>query len=163
MKLCKKDKKSKEEQYKVFVAKQNKAHQKKFSNTPFQDRIIFVPHCMRNTVECIAEEKDFYYVCKNCGKCSISEIKKISQELNYGGMYILKGGRAILKILKEKNPKAVIGIACYYEGDLGFKVLKDFDVAVQYAPLLKDGCTDTEADMEAVREIIIQREEEEGK
>jgi hypothetical protein len=154
MNLCKKTKESKQKKYAVYVAAQNKAQSKKFAKTDFKDRIVFAPHCMRNSAVCKAQEKDFYYVCKNCGGCSIFKIKKLVENLSYGGLYILKGGRAILKVIKEQNPKAIVGISCYFEGEQGFKVMKETDIAVQFAPLTKDGCHDTDADFDEIKKIL---------
>jgi hypothetical protein len=154
MKLCKKTKESKQKKYTEYAAAQNKAQGKKFAKTDFKDRIVFAPHCMRNSSVCKAQEQDFYYVCKNCGGCAIFKIKKLVEELGYGGLYILKGGRAILKVVKEQKPKAIVGIACYFEGEQGFKVMKETDIAVQFAPLTRDGCHDTEADVETLENIL---------
>jgi len=154
MRLCKKNKESKEKKYKSFAAAQNKSQRAAFSKTDFKDRIVFAPHCMRNTKACKAQEKDFYYICKDCGACTIYKIKKLVEDLGCGGLYILKGGRAILKIVKEKNPKAIVGISCYFEGEQGFKVMKDTGVTVQFAPLTRDGCSDTDADIEEIKKIL---------
>jgi len=154
MNLCKGSKEGKEEAYKVFTQKQNQSFQKKFSQIPFNERIIFVPHCMRKTAECKALEKDSYYICANCGLCKIAVINKLAQKLGYKNLYILKGGRTIRKLIEADKPKAVVGIACFFEGEQAFKLLKDFDIAVQFVNLTKDGCADTDADLSAVEKIL---------
>ncbi|MDR3048853.1 MAG: DUF116 domain-containing protein [Elusimicrobiota bacterium] len=154
MNLCKIVKKSKEQARRVFTQKQNKTFLKKFSKTPFNERIIFVPHCMRKTSLCKAEERDSYYICANCGQCKIGAINELAKDFGYKSVYILKGGRAITKIIETVHPKAVLGIACFYEGDLAFKLLKDYDLAVQFVGLTKDGCADTDADLSAVSAIL---------
>lgn len=157
MKLCKRSKKSKEQIYKAFTDKQNKSQQKKFSSIPFDKRIVFAPHCMRNTAVCTAVEKDSYYICGECGGCTLNKISKLAKELGYQAMFIVKGGRALKKLSEEHSPKAVVGIACYYEGELGFKIFKDSDITVQYIPLTKDGCASTDTDIEHVEEILKQK------
>lgn len=156
MKLCKFQKKSKEQIYKAFTDKQNKSHQKKFSSTPFDKRIVFAPHCMRNTTVCTAEEKDSYYICRECGGCTVGKISKLVKELGYMGLFTVKGGRALSKLASEYKPEAVVGIACYYEGELGFNLFKDTDMVVQYVPLTKDGCANTDADIKQIEEILSQ-------
>lgn len=154
MKLCKYPKKSKEQIYKAFTDKQNKSQQKKFASIPFEKRIVFAPHCMRNTAVCTAIEKDSYYVCRECGGCTINNISKLTKELGYMGLFTVKGGRALVKLCNEHKPEAVVGIACYFEGEQGFNVLKDTDIVVQYIPLTKDGCANTDADMNEVEKIL---------
>lgn len=156
MKLCKYPRKSKEQLYKAFTDKQNKTHQKKFSSTPFDKRIVFAPHCMRNTAVCTAEEKESYYLCRECGGCTIAKISKLVKELGYGKLFIVKGGRALIKLANEHKPEAVVGIACYFEGELGFKAFKDTDMIVQYIPLTKDGCANTDADIKEIEVILSQ-------
>lgn len=155
MRLCKfSQKKSKEQIYKIFACKQNKLHASKFASVPFNKRIVFAPHCMRNTVICAAIEKARCYICTECGGCKISDITKLIRKLNYRGFYIVKGSRAIEKIIKEQKPKAIVGIACFFEGSQAFKVLKDENVAVQFVPLTKDGCAATDTDLTEVEKVL---------
>ncbi|MDR3275145.1 MAG: DUF116 domain-containing protein [Endomicrobium sp.] len=154
MKLCKDAGKSKENVCKAFTDKQNKLQAKKFASVPSDKCIVVAPHCMRNTVVCVAAEKEGYYICKECGGCRISEISKLVKELNYKALYVLKGGRAIKNIVKEQNTRAVVGIACFFEGEQAFKLLKDENIIVQFVPLSKDGCTATDTNLQEV-EIIL--------
>ncbi len=158
MKLCKHPKKSKEQIYKAFTDKQNKSHQKKFARIPFEKRIVFAPHCMRNTSVCTAVEKDSYYICGECGGCTIDKISKLTKKLGYTALFIVKGGRTLMKLAEEYKPEAVVGIACYYEGELGFKIFKGGDMVVQYVPLTKDGCSGTDADIEEIKKILEQKD-----
>ena len=151
MKLCKKFNESRQKKY---IIAQNKAQGKAFAKTGFGERMVFAPHCMRNSAVCKAQEKDFYYICKDCGGCTIFKIKKLAEKLGYGGFYVLKGGRAILKLVKEQNPKAIVGISCYFEGEQGFKVMEETDIAVQFVPLTRDGCNDTDADFEEIAKLL---------
>jgi hypothetical protein len=157
MKLCKYPKKSKEQVYKAFTDKQNKSQQKKFSSVPFNKRIVFAPHCMRNTAVCTAYEKDSYYICRECGGCTIGKISGLVKELGYMGLFTVKGGRTLAKLAEEHKPAAVVGIACYFEGELGFNLFKNTDMVVQYVPLTKDGCANTDADFEEIKKILSQK------
>ena len=154
MGLCKLQKKNKEQTYKTFTFKQNNLQVKKFASVPFNQRIVFAPHCMRNTAVCVAIEKDSHYICKECGGCKISNISKLVTSLNYKVLYVVKGGRAIDKIIKEQKPKAIVGIACFFEGDQAFKMLKEENVVVQFVPLTKDGCVATDTDLMEVAKIL---------
>jgi hypothetical protein len=147
-------KKNKEQVYKTFACKQNKLHVDKFASVPFNKRVVFVPHCMRNTAVCAAIEEDSCYVCTECGGCKISDIIKLMRESNYRNLYIVKGGRAIEKIIKEQKPEAIVGIACFFEGNQAFKMLKDENVAVQFVPLIKDGCAATDTDLTEVEKVL---------
>jgi len=154
MKLCKHPQKSRELAYKVFTDKENAKQAKKFAKIPFAERIIFAPHCMRNLAVCKAIEQDSGFLCVECGACKLKDIQQLSKELGYKGFYILKGGRAVEKIISEQKPKAVVGIACFFEGDQAFKMLQDSGVVVQFVPLTKDGCAYTDTDLDTVKKIL---------
>jgi|LQAB01.1.fsa_nt_gi hypothetical protein len=154
MKLCKFSKRSKEQIYKTFTYKQNKLHANKFASIPFNKRIVFVPHCMRNTAVCVAIEKASCYICTECGSCKVGDIIKLIRESSYRNLYIVKGGKAIEKIIRKQKPEAIVGIACYFEGSQAFKMLKDENVAVQFVPLTKDGCAATDTDLTEVEKVL---------
>jgi hypothetical protein len=157
MKLCKRTKKSKEQLYKVFTDKQNKSQAKEFSLVPFHKRIVFAPHCMRNISVCVAVERGSYYICKECGGCKINNLNNLVKKLNYQALYILKGGSSIVNIIKEQKPQGIVGIACSFEGAQAFKLLKEEDVSVQFVPLTKEGCTDTDVDLQEIEKILNQK------
>jgi hypothetical protein len=156
MKVCKLPAKSKEYAYKSFTDKQNNLQAEKFALVPFNKRIVFVPHCMRDVAACTAVDKGGYYTCAECGGCKINALSKLVKQLNYKALYIAKGGRTIEKIVKEEKPEAVVGIACFVEGDHAFKMFKDAHAALQFVPLTKDGCTATNTDLAEVERVLKQ-------
>ena len=153
MKLCKISPKTDQERYRNITEKKNKEMGKRFLSVPFAERLVLVPHCMRNTRKCKAEDHGSYYLCLECGACKIGEISKKAKELNYKGIYILKGGRTIEKLLDKVQPKAVLGVACAFEGAQGFELIENKgknNIAVQFISLTKDGCSDTDVDLPEV-------------
>ncbi|MCX5781482.1 MAG: DUF116 domain-containing protein [Elusimicrobia bacterium] len=158
MKLCVINKKTNQEKNKILTEKKNLDMEKLFSAIPYEERIAFVPHCLRNSEKCKAKERGSYFICMECGACKISKISKKAKELGYKGIFILKGGRTIEKLVKEFKPKAVLGVACYFEGAQGIELLdnnggKD-KIAVQFVPLTKDGCTDTDVNLDVVLKAL---------
>ncbi|GHT36975.1 hypothetical protein AGMMS49593_03040 [Endomicrobiia bacterium] len=147
-------KKNSEDSCKAFTCKRNKLQTKKFAAVPFNKRVVFVPHCMRNIAVCTAVEKNSCYICVECGGCKISEISKLVKELNYQALYVVKGGRAIQHIIKEQATKAIVGIACFFEGAQAFKILEKENVVVQFVALTKDGCVATDTDLIETARIL---------
>jgi hypothetical protein len=109
---------------------------------------------MRNAAVCSAVEKDGYYICTECGGCKISDIVKLTRGSNYRNLYIVKGVRVIGEIVRKQKPEAIIGIACFFEGNQAFKMLEGENVAVQFVPLTKDGCAATDADLTEVEKVL---------
>jgi uncharacterized protein len=128
---CKLAKKSKDSVYKITVDKKNAGHLKAFSGTPFENRVIFVPQCMRNIKGCKAKEEGGYYICSECGCCKIDKISKKSKELKYKALYILKGGRIVEKLIEKLKPEAVLAVACLYEGEEGMKLCEKYNTPVR--------------------------------
>lgn len=152
--LCKKFKKTSNELNNLITERENKRMSKAFSSTPFSERIVFVPHCMRNIQKCKAQEKGSYYICVECGGCSIGAISKKTKELGYKAIFVLKGGKAIRNLIAELQPKALVGIACFFEGVQGIEESKKNNIAVQFVPLTKDGCVDTDTNLTEVFKIL---------
>ncbi|MCB4791714.1 MAG: DUF116 domain-containing protein [Elusimicrobia bacterium] len=156
---CLKPSKLKEETYKKITAKKNKSNSAKFISVPFGERLIFVPQCMRNVKVCKAKEEGGYYICSECGGCKIGSISKKSKELGYKGLFILKGGRIVEKLVLELKPEAIVGVACFYEGSEGMELCEKNNITVQFVPLSKDGCVDTDVNLDSVMEILSKKQE----
>lgn len=147
-------KRLKDSAYRRITQKKNSKNASFFNAIAYSDRIIFVPQCMRNIQKCKAKEVGGYYLCAQCGGCKINDISKKSKELGYKALYILKGGRIVEKLIDELKPKAIVGVACFYEGSEGMKICERKKVCVQFVPLTRDGCVDTDVNIDTVFEII---------
>jgi len=141
----------------VYTELKNKAFEKEFKKVPFEDRIIFIPQCMRNSKKCQAELADDGYECKRCGACDIDEIISLADDLGYKKVYIVPGGSMVRKIIKKTNPGAVIGVACILEIAEAMELAVVHDVNPQGVSLLKDGCKDTIADMDELKRVMRMR------
>jgi len=153
MKLCKRFL-DKDTHFKNAVLKKNDKNKKKFLSVKYSDRVIFVPHCLRNHQVCVAKDNGSHYICVECGKCKIKDISVESKKLGYKGIYILKGGKATGKLIAELKPKAVLGVACFFEGMQGIALMEKFKLAVQFVELTKDGCVNTDVNLENLLEKI---------
>jgi hypothetical protein len=152
--LCFGRKTTKEELYRRLTKKKNQEMEKRFSSAPFSERLVLVPHCLRNADKCKAKDCGSYYLCAGCGACKIDALQKKTGELHYKGLFILKGGRTIEKLIRELHPDAIIGVACYFEGSQGMDLCDKEKITVQFVPLTKDGCANTDIDLDEVLEVI---------
>ncbi|MFO7791508.1 MAG: DUF116 domain-containing protein [Candidatus Saliniplasma sp.] len=139
---------------KVYIAIKNRAYKDRFDDTPKENIIIFLPQCLRNSEECEAELTDEGYKCNHCGACSISKIIKTAEDLGYMGVFVVPGGSLVRNIMKKKQPRAVVGIACNYELVEGIEHASIHGIPTQSIPLLRGGCKDTEVDEEEVLEVL---------
>ena len=157
MKLCFNFKNINKNNYIKFINKKNSSMAQKFKSFDYGQRIVLLPHCMRNTKLCKAVDEGTYYSCVGCGGCKIAQITKLAKELGYKKVYIMKGGKAIQNILTEQKIKSVVAVACHFEGAQGIKMTDSLKVPAQFVPLLKDGCCDTDVDFERVKQVMEQK------
>jgi hypothetical protein len=132
------------------VLQKNRENAAAFLRTPYAQRAVFVPQCLRSTSACQAQERGGQYVCKRCGGCKIADIARRAEELGYLGVSILKGGSALARLLGETKAKAVLGISCGQEGILGVLACERAGVPAICVPLCKTGCADTDVVLQNV-------------
>jgi len=143
-----------QEMFAAVISKKNKEHALAFSKTPLAGRLLIVPQCLRAVGACKAEERSMEYLCGRCGACKISKMADRVEELGCMGIRILKGGSAIGRILQDLAPAAVLGVACDLEGALGMLEADRRGMPVQFIPLLRDGCADTDVDLDEVLDTL---------
>ncbi len=138
----------------VLIEIRNMLLRNSFSNVPFKDRVVLIPQCLRN-IDC---KTTFNSVegaqCLKCGKCKIIDIVKKAEELGYMGVYIAPGGGFVRRIIKKKKPKAVLGIGCAWEVNAGILEVASKGIPVQGVILLRDGCVETDVDLNQVFEVM---------
>jgi hypothetical protein len=139
---------------KAVSVRKNKEHARRFAAVPYRERIVLVPQCLRKLGTCEAVETARGYDCKQCDACPAGPVFRKAAELGYRGVYMLKGGRAVAALLAEQKPGAVVGVACDYEGALGMLECERAGVPVQFIPLLRDGCSETDVDVSDVVSVL---------
>jgi len=133
------------------VFRKNRENALEFLRTPYRQRAVFVPQCLRRTAVCQAREHGNEYICRKCGACKIAEIARRAEELGYISVRILKGGSALARFVGETRPKAVLGVSCCVEGVMGILACARAGVPAFCVPLLKTGCADTDVDLADVK------------
>jgi hypothetical protein len=135
----------------AVAAKKNKEHAARFAKVPYDERIVLVPQCLRRLGKCGATETAKGYDCARCMECPAGEIAIEAERLGYKGVFMLKGGRAVAAFIADMAPRAIVGIACQYEGALGIMECERAGAAVQFVPLSCDGCSETDVNIDEVK------------
>ncbi len=130
----------------------NKLSEYGFKVTPYSERILFLPHCMRDSKRCKAKYSDEGLQCRRCGKCDLSKLIGWAEELGYHSVFITPGGSMVHKLIKKYKPKAVMGVCCYEEATMAYDRLAGTGIHGQASLLLYDGCKDTRANLVDARE-----------
>jgi len=137
----------------LYVETKNRSLIEGFASTPYNERILLLPQCLR-AKDCPAELGKYGYECQECGKCIIKTIKQISKKLGYKGTFILPGGSIAKNLLLELKPQACIGVACFKELVLGSFLCEKIGIIGQGVALLRDGCINTIVDLKTLNDAL---------
>ncbi len=141
------------ELFELYVKTKNTASRQKFATTPYSERILLLPQCLRSK-DCPAELKEHGYECQGCGRCNIKDVIDQTKRLGYKHVYILPGGSIVKKIFDKEKPKACLGVACLKELMLGSFICEKLGVIGQGVALLRDGCVNTTVDWKVVGDAL---------
>jgi hypothetical protein len=95
--------------------------------------LLLLPHCLQN-YECNLRITNNIYNCTDCGKCIITEIKKLSTKYKVK-VAIATGGTLARKIIGQTKPKFIIAVACHrdlVEGLLDVFPIKVYGILINH-------------------------------
>jgi phosphohistidine swiveling domain-containing protein len=136
--------------------------QERLAAVPPSERVLLLPHCLRDSQRCQADNTQHGLVCKGCSPdCAINRLRREALEMGYSGVCIAPGGTLVLEFLTQQKPQGIVAVACHKELEMGLEAVTkmgqepDWEMpAAVIVPLSKDGCVDTEVDVERVLEVI---------
>jgi hypothetical protein len=123
-------------------------------------RVLLLPHCLRQSSTCKAKYDKQGLKCIHCNPvCAVNLLTDKAARSGYRWICVAPGGRLAVKFVKEKHPRAVVAVACAKELDEGIQGVQgqsdgEATPLIVVIPLSKDGCIDTEVDIEKALEII---------
>lgn len=129
-----------------------------------KDRVLLLPHCLRLSQRCRARyDRNEGLLCESCEEsCPINQLKTAALERGMGGVCIAPGGSLAIRYIETHRPQGIVAVACGKELELGIREVSSLgdngsnsnNLVIMTIPLCRDGCVDTEVDMEAVMEAI---------
>jgi uncharacterized protein len=142
----------KDEVRRAFIAINNQLVLGEARRVPPQKILILLPQCIQNH-ECPVRITGNVKNCKACGKCKIKDLVGLSEK--YGlAISVATGGTLARKIVVDKRPEIIIGVAC--ERDLTSGIQDTYPIPV-YGILNRrphGPCYDTDVDLELVERGI---------
>lgn len=137
----------------ALVAVSNAFWRNQFAAVPFTNRLLLLPHCLRDTDKCRGTYDETGLTCAGCGACAIAGILGEARTLGYR-VLVAEGTPAVLKMLISGSCDAILGVACLDSLEKAFRHLRQIGIPHMAVPLLRDGCTDTEAELPAVDSLL---------
>ncbi len=138
----------------IVVDVKNSINVDNFKKVPPKDRVIVLPQCLRS-IKCPGKLSSVNGIeCIRCGLCYIQEFKEKTEPLGYK-VFIVPGGTFVKRILKGIKPKAVLGVACFYDLFEGIRICEKAKIPVQGVLLKTTGCVETIVDWDEVWEKVL--------
>jgi len=140
----------------IDVQTKNNMYKKHFIKS--NKRAVFLPHCCRKHMDSKCKAKfdpeTTSYICSYCSEdCIVCQATKIAKKENYD-VYVLPGASCVRNILKNKSYDGIVGVACTDELRLASKILNNVKIPGQAIPLIKNGCSRTQFNLETFKQTI---------
>lgn len=90
------------------------------------DIMVLLPHCLQNS-DCRHKVTNDIKNCVRCGKCSIGELSKISEEKGID-FRVVTGGTVARNVIKKYKPKLILSVACERDLSSGIADVKKIPV-----------------------------------
>ncbi|MFP4055607.1 MAG: DUF116 domain-containing protein [Candidatus Brocadiia bacterium] len=116
-------------------------------------RIVVMPQCLRHG-ECQAPLHPLEgYRCQRCGRCVLGELSEAAEKCGFR-LFIVPGDRFAKRLAKKLGADAAIGVACPAELSQAIVVGMRMGVASAGVPLRRNGCFETDVDVERVKDTM---------
>jgi len=144
---------SKDEIRRSFIAINNELVLSEAKKVKPKRLLLLLPHCLQNH-ECDIRIIGNVENCKACGRCKIKDLVALAEKYHVP-VSVATGGTLARKIVVDKKPEIIIGVAC--ERDLTSGIQDTYPIPVfgifnkrPFGP-----CYDTDVDLELVEKGII--------
>lgn len=112
------------------------------------ERILLLPHCMRDSKKCRAVADEQGLNCLACSDtCQVNLMRQTAEILGYKGICIAPGGSLALRYVRETLPRGIVAVACPKELSEGVENVAKLagcePPVITIIPLTKEGCIDT--------------------
>ncbi len=128
-----------------------------FLATPFEKRLLLLPHCLKHAEGCPAEYDEFGLDCEKCGACSIADYKGRAEQLGYK-VLVAEGSPIVLKIIVSGYVTGILGVACLNVLEKAIDKVLIAGVPSYAVPLHTGDCKNTTLDEAWIWDVLEQYE-----
>jgi geranylgeranyl pyrophosphate synthase len=124
-----------------------------FAAVPAHRRLLLLPKCLSNEDACQGSRDSIGLQCAECGGCELVGLKRQAESLGYQ-VIIAEGTSSVVMKVLEGEADAILGVACLDSLEKSFERIADLGIPHQAIPLLTDGCRDTTAELDLIRDAM---------
>ena len=117
-----------------------------------EEMLILLPHCLQSS-ECIYKVTGSISNCKKCGKCSIGELAKISEEYSINTA-VVTGGTLARAVVEKYKPGVILSVACERDLASGINDVRHIPVIGVVNERPNGPCKDTKVDIQLFKEKL---------
>jgi geranylgeranyl pyrophosphate synthase len=137
----------------AMVALDNAFWENDFRAVPCGRRLLLLPKCLSSSRRCSGTYDSIGLHCAGCGACSIHSLQTEAEALGYQ-VIVAEGTSSVISRVLEGSADAVLGVACLDSLEKSFDRISDLGIPHQSVPLLTNGCRDTTAEVDLIRELL---------
>jgi geranylgeranyl diphosphate synthase, type II len=137
----------------AMVSVSNEFWRPTFAAIPCNRRLFLLPHCLADRAACAGSYDSIGLLCAGCGSCEIDELKREAERLGYL-VIIAEGTGSVLAKILDGDADAILGVACLDSLEKSFQRVVELGVPHIALPLLRDGCSDTAAEVDQIRLLL---------
>ncbi|MCC7424161.1 MAG: polyprenyl synthetase family protein [Planctomycetaceae bacterium] len=126
---------------------------RQFLATPFERRMLLLPHCLKHAEGCPADYDEFGLDCEKCGACSIADYKVKAEKLGYK-VLVAEGSPIVLKIIVAGYIDSILGVACLNVLEKAIDKVLIAGVPSYAIPLHSGDCKNTKMDESWVWDVL---------
>ena len=124
-----------------------------FAAVPMAQRVLLLPHCLRDVALCKGRYDEVGLECVGCGACDLDGLRREAEALGYT-VIIAEGTPVVVQLLLSGRASAVLGVACLDSLEKAFRPISNLGIPHMAVPLLRSGCVDTVAELTTVTELL---------
>ena len=120
---------------------------------PISQRLLLLPHCLRNAERCPAAYDAECLHCQQCGACELGRLKSVAEKLGYH-VLIAEGSPVVMQWILSGKTSAILGVGCLRSLEKAFEKLQLAGIPAIAVPLHSSTCKNSETDIDWVIEMI---------
>ncbi len=137
----------------AMVALSNSFWRNALQSIPFGRRVFLLPHCLSHRGVCGGTYDSVGLHCAGCGGCDIHSLQAEAEQLGYK-VIVAEGTSSVLMSVLEGQADGIVGVACLDSLEKSFQHVVELGVPHAAVPLLRDGCTETAAELDEIRSLL---------
>lgn len=123
------------------------------ASIPFHRRLLLLPHCLRDAETCPARFNELGLLCKNCGACHLSSLRRTAEQLGYQ-VLIAEGSPAVMQIILSGHADALLGVSCLDVLERSLDRILPTGIPSMAIPLWGSTCRNSETDEDWILDMI---------